>query len=87
MACQKTPDARRRERPTEGGTAEIQDARYMPTSGGRKSEKLETANEVKNTPMCCVSTGTHQSSTKIYSARGIARKGIADRVCSGVKEA
>ena len=63
------------------------DARYTPTCGERKSEMLETANEVKNMPMCCVSTEAYQSSTKRYSARGIARKGIADRVCSSVKEA
>ena len=83
----KTPDARRRERPTESGIVEVQDARYMPTCGGRKSEKLEIANEVKSVPTCCVSAETYQSSTRRYSARGIAQKGIADRVCSGVREA
>ena len=85
----KIPDARRRERPTESGIVEVQDARYMPTCGGRKSEKLklEIANEVKSVPTCYMSAETYQSSTRRYSARGIARKGIADRVCGGVKEA
>lgn len=62
---------------TRGGIAGVRDARYMPTSGGRRNEILESEGDQRCTNEC--ERATHQSNTKRYNARGITRHGIAEQ--------
>jgi len=74
---QRTPGARGNSRLTEGGVAKVHDAEYMPTSGGRNHEILESAGKVRICSFAVKVPETHHNSTKRYSARGIAQKGMA----------
>lgn len=76
---QRTSSARGSSKLTEGGVAEVRDTKYMPTGGGRSHEILVSAGRVRVCPFVVQVPETHQNNTKRYSARGIARKGMARR--------